>query len=138
MELFGINFEKYSHNILIENPPNKKRFSELEKYIDSSYTIPEESYILRNYGSVEKCRAFYRKLHPLYGEYGELYKKIHNAEYLQNRVWKAMRKIILLKIFIAKWRYNFMRKYYEPIYGKGYKKAFLGYTRWTTKGLEEI
>ena len=116
-----IGNEKYAQDILITNPPTEEKLLCIERNIYRMCdTWPG---LIEQFGGIEKYRKIMHPTHPIFREYTNIKERIHNVEYLRKRITKNIKNIIFLKIFIARWRNDFLQRYYAPITGTGYKKA---------------
>lgn len=120
-----IGNEKYAQDILITNPPTEEKLLCIERNIYRMCdTWPG---LVKQFGNIEKYCKIMRPTHPIFREYTTIKERLHNVEYLRKRTIKSIKNIILLKIFIARWRNDFLKRYYAPITGTGYKKALNEY-----------
>jgi len=124
MEVFA-GVEQYAQDVLITNPPSYEEFKKLEKKI----TLMNDLWpgLTEQFGGIENYYKIMRTTNPIYNEYKRLKERLLNVEYLRKRTIKNIKNIILLKIFILRWRNAFLQRYYQPIVGTGYKKALNEY-----------
>ena len=124
MEVFA-GVEQYAQDVLITNPPKKEDLEELEKKIIKIIDLWPG--LTEQFGGVENYIKVMRCTNPIFYEYKSTKERLLNVEYLRKRTIQNMKNIILLKLFIARWRNDFLRRYYAPIVGTGYKKALKDY-----------
>ena len=124
MEVFA-GVEQYAQDVLITNPPKREDLERLEKQI----TFMNDLWpgLTQQFGGVENYYKIMRCTNPLFLQYKSIKERLLNVEYLRKRTIKNIKNIIVLKIFIARWRNAFLNRYYAPITGKGYKKALNEY-----------
>lgn len=126
MEPFAGDFETYAYKILIRNPVKKETIDGLyEKMVNEMnylYGPPNKGLIALS-GSEEKYINQRIKHHILFSEYNILLSRYKNAQYLKNRVSKALCRVVLLKLFIHLWKTEFLHTYYSPDGGKGFLKS---------------
>jgi len=124
MEVFA-GVEQYAQDVLITNPPKKEDLKNLEKKITEIIDLWPG--LIEQFGGIEKYHKTMRPTHPIFLQYKSIKERLLNVEYLRKRTIQNIKNIILLKIFIARWRNNFLNRYYAPITGTGYKKALNEY-----------
>lgn len=126
MEPFAGDFELYAYKILIKEPVKKETidalYNKMVKDINDLYGEPNKGLILL-FGSEEKYIYNRIKHHILFSEYDRLVSRYKNAQYLRGRVSKGLCRVVLLKLFIHKWKNQFLHMYYSPDGGKGFLKS---------------
>ena len=120
MEVFA-GVEQYAQDVLITNPPKREDLERLEKKIIKIIDLWPG--LTQQFGTIENYMKRMRCTNPIFYEYKITKERLLNVEYLRKRTIKNIKNIIFLKIFIARWRNDFLQRYYAPIVGTGYKKA---------------